>query len=146
MRPFAATVLVLTLSTVTLADEKPVKWEYAELVFRNNPVARPGAKDADNKDAKDQPPAAPGLTIRWTGPAGEFNAKGWGELAENLKLPFKAEGTATSQRIQMLNLLGAEGWELIERQATGTFTSPDGSAPARGFGTGTTWLFKRRAR
>jgi hypothetical protein len=149
----AACVLLLALSTTALADDKPAKWEYAELMIRTTP-ARPALKDKDGNEVAAVPSS---LTIRWTTGAGEFEVKGWAELAEKLKVPFQNEGSASSQKIQMLNRLGDQGWELIDQQSTppsmtgavgpaggpGGFAGPGGP---RGFspGSASTLLFKRR--
>ena len=114
-----------------IAQEKqaPVKWEYAELVYRDT-TGRPAGKDGNPAGKDGNPMGAPTMTIRWTSGAGEFSVNGWEELAGKLKTKFKKEGTASSQKVQMLNALGAEGWELVS-QHVGTTMS-------------TTLMFKRR--
>jgi hypothetical protein len=87
------------------AQEKRVKWEYAELMVRSTP-ARPAGKD---KDGNEVPGGEPKTTIRWTTGAGEINLKGWDELAEKLKATVKKEDSMSLQKIQVLNALGADG-------------------------------------
>jgi hypothetical protein len=108
------------------AQEKqaPVKWEYAELVYRGA-AGRPAGIGGDGKPVE---ATASTLSIRWSSGGGEISVKGWDELAEKLKTPFKKEGA--NPKIQMLNALGAEGWELVSSHV-GTTAS-------------TTLMFKRR--
>lgn len=157
MRPsvLSAALLLIPVTALPAAPalgDKPPKWEYAELTFRNLP-ARPGGVDADGKEV----PATPAsVSIRWISPAGEVEAKGWDELAEKLKAPSLKKGTVAYQKIQILNHLGGEGWELMEQQTSGASALLDGPGGRRGPGaadtgpgfraasaTGT-WLFKRR--
>ncbi|WP_020471006.1 hypothetical protein [Zavarzinella formosa] len=119
----------------TLPD-KPARWEYAELQFRNPRAGGfPGRIPAKGEDGAEQPPA-PATTptaVRWTTSDGEIEAKNWQEMAEKLKAPaMKKDASATSQKIHVLNFIGGEGWELVEHQG--------GSATA----TLNTWTFKRR--
>jgi hypothetical protein len=116
-----------TLQTAS-AQEKRAKWEYAELVYRTVP-ARPAGKD---KDGNEVPAVPAGVSIRWTTGAGEVNVKGWDELAEKLKTTLKKEDSISLQKIQTLNLLGGDGWELVEQQG-GSTTTPVSVAPP-GFG------------
>src|SRR5687767_10039248 len=112
MRILAASLFVTTLlfalpERSSTAQEKPapVKWEYAELSYRSTPGRGPG-KDADGKEV----PAKDGtITLRWTTGAEEISLKGWGELAEKLKVQLKKDSSAASQRLQVLNALGAAG-------------------------------------
>jgi len=155
MRTLSVATLVL-LAPFGLAapalGEKPPKWEYAELTYRTTP-AREAGVDADGKEI----PAVPsGVAVRWISGAGEMEAKSWAELAEKLKAPrFKKEGSAALQKIQFLNLLGSEGWELMEQQTTGPsgqmFDRGGGGFGGRDRGPGgfspfaaSTWLLKRR--
>jgi hypothetical protein len=130
-----------TLQTAS-AQEKRVKWEYAELVYRTVP-SRPAGKDNEGNEV----PAVPAkATIRWTTGTGEISVNGWEELAEKLKATVKKEDSMSFQKIQVLNALGAEGWELVEQGNT----PPGGVAPGLGGPTRgspltpTTMLFKRR--
>lgn len=155
MRPFllAPAVLVVLTPLSPAAPglpDKPAKWEYAELSYRNVP-GRPKTTDAEGNEV---PATSPSMTIRWTTAASETTAKSWEELADKLKATgFKKDAPATHQRIQVLNALGAEGWELMEA----TVSSPAAAAgfggdrgpggAGRGFGTAATtgtWLLKRR--
>jgi hypothetical protein len=140
----------VVISTTTTADNKPVKWEYAELTLRTT-AARPAGKDKDGNEAAAVPS---GTAIRWTTGADDLNVKGWDELAEKLKAPLKKESSPASQKIQVLNALGGAGWELVSQQATTPAAAAAGmggpaGAPG-GFGGGitragtTTMLFKRR--
>jgi hypothetical protein len=152
-----SSILVLIPATAATAapalGDKPPKWEYAELTYRTIP-ARPGGVDADGKEV----PATPSsVSIRWISGTGEVEVKGWDELADKLKAPAPKKGSAAYLKIQVLNYLGAEGWELMEQTGTSP-SSPFTDASARGDrGTGpadrgpgfrsapmTTWLLKRR--
>jgi hypothetical protein len=130
-------VLLLVPETAATAapalSDKP-KWEYAELTFRNVP-GRPGGVDADGKEV----PATPAsVSIRWITGAGEVDVKGWDELADKLKAPALKKGSAAFSKIQVLNYLGSEGWELMEQQTSGSaaalFDGPGGRGPGRGPG------------
>jgi hypothetical protein len=158
MRTFLlCSALLLAIAPVVAAapalGDKPPKWEYAELTFRNVP-GRPAGTDADGKEI----PATPAsVSIRWINPTGEVEVKGWDELADKLKAPPLKKGTVAYQKIQILNYLGSEGWELMEQQTTGSAAALlDGPGP-RGRGPGAfetapfraasatgTWLLKRR--
>lgn len=161
----ASCLFLLIASTTLLADEKPVKWEYAELTYRNTP-GRPAMKDADGKEV---PATEPGLTIHLTTGTDDLTATGWSDLAEKLKATLKKDSGVESQKIQVLNALGAKGWELVDVQAVpavpamrfGGAAAPGGGGggggaaqPGRGGAggggvapagrAGTTMLFKRR--
>ena len=96
MRTLAAVLFLATLwfalpdrATPVVAQEKPgvVKWEYAELTYRTIPGRGPG-KDPDGKEV----PAREGATtVRWTTGAEDVSLKGWGELADKLKVQLKAK-------------------------------------------------------
>jgi hypothetical protein len=147
MRTLAACALLLTLSALAparapapvpaAADDRAVKWEYAELSVREVP-ALPGRKD---KNGNETPAAPAAVTIKWISGAEEFVAANWGEAAEKLKAPFMGEPSEASKRVRVLNILGDRGWELVGQPATvGT---------ASGFGDRTpsstsTLTFKRR--
>src|SRR4051812_14436672 len=152
-----SSILVLIPATVATAapalGDKPPKWEYAELTYRTVP-GRPGGVDADGKEV----PATPAsVSIRWISGAGEVDVKGWDELADKLKAPSLKKGSAAYLKIQVLNFLGTDGWELMEQTGTSP-SSPFSDAPARGDrGPGAadrgpgyrssasiTWLLKRR--
>src|SRR5262245_5488151 len=140
----AAGLLALPGVAAPQLPEKP-RWEYAELSYRGGRTARK-AGVGDDTEIVAVPP-----TILWTTGEGEIEAKGWTELGEKLKAPpFKKDASATLQRIQLLNFLGGEGWEMVGQQGTTTAASfaarGDGRGPAPAItGTGT-WTFKRRAR
>jgi hypothetical protein len=113
--------------------DKPAKWQYAELSYRYIPAQSAGTA-ADGTVVPGKPPRE---VVRWVTAEGEVEAKGWADLAEQLKAPaFKKEGSAAYQRVQVLNHLGSEGWELMEQ--TEATTTTRGAASPR------TWTFKRR--
>jgi hypothetical protein len=134
------------LAAPALAD-KPPRWEYAELSYRTT-SGRPGGFDADGTEV----PATPStVTVHWVTKEGEVEVKGWAELAEKLKAKgFKKEGSAAYQKIQMLNILGEEGWELMDQG--GGAASLSAALADRGPRGGTfgsrssssAWLLKRR--
>jgi hypothetical protein len=150
---------IVALISVTPAWSAPAlgdkpKWEYAELYYRAIP-GRPGGVDADGNEVPAVPASA---AIRLTTSAGDIEAKSWFELAEKLKAAgVKKDSSAALQKIQILNFLGADGWEVIDQQvesitrAVGGFA---GGGPGGGGGGGritttsqaggTTWLLKRR--
>jgi hypothetical protein len=156
MRTLSLTALLLLAASSPAAPalgDKPPKWEYAELSYRTTP-GRPAGVDADGNQVAAIPST---VTVRWISGAGEVEAKGWVELAEKLKaLGYKKEGSAAFQKIQFLNYLGSEGWELLEQsggggpigQAVGGFggrgVGPDGGPVARGQSAPSTWMLKRR--
>jgi hypothetical protein len=132
------TLFVVTASSVAAPGDQP-KWEYAELSYRSI-AARPGVVGPDGNDRPATPASA---AIRWLSGAEEMALKSWTEMAEKLKVTgFKKDGSAALQKIQILNYLGSEGWELMEQQDNATTT---GFARA-GTATNHTWLFKRRVR
>ena len=146
------TLLVILAAVATAAPalgDKPPKWEYAELAYRTLP-ARPGGVDADGKEV----PATPSsVSIRWISGAGEVEVKGWDELADKLKAPAPKKGSAAYLKIQVLNYLGAEGWELMEQQTPSParaladgFERGPGTGRGPGFSSSapSTWLMKRR--
>lgn len=155
----------LALATLTLfavapgfaapaLGDKP-KWEYAELYYRAIP-GRAAGVDADGNEIPAVPASA---AIRLTTAGGEVDAKGWFELAEKLKASgIKKDTSVSLQKIQVLNFLGADGWEVIEQQTesvTRTVGGFGGGVPGGGGGGrgpvstqsngATTWLLKRRA-
>ena len=88
---------------------RPPRWEYAELMYRSS-SARPAGVGPDGTEV---PAVAAAVAIHWISGAGEIEVKGWSDLAEKLKATgFKKEGSPTFQKIQILNFLGEEGWEL----------------------------------
>jgi hypothetical protein len=143
---FSAAVAVGLLALPSVAapqlPEKP-RWEYAELSYR---AGRPGGRGPDETEV----PALASV-IRWTTGEGEIEAKSWTELGEKLKAPpFKKDASVTLQRIQLLNHLGGEGWEMVGQQGTTTAASfaprADGGRPSQTLTGSGTWTFKRRAR
>lgn len=139
-------VALLWVAVVTNAapglNEK-TKWQYAELSFRMIP-ARPGGVDDQGNEIPGTPASA---LIRWTTATDETEVKSWLELADALKTTvIKKNGTPTLQKIQILNYLGSEGWELVEQQTTGAGGAGVGRptpGPTSASGT-TVWMFKRR--
>jgi hypothetical protein len=132
--PVAAAVVALASlsgsgAAAPALPDKPVKWEYAELVSRSA-ATRKGFAPAD--DAPQPQPAPP--AVRFVTADEEITAANWGELAEKLKAPAAKKGaTAATHRLRILNHLGAEGWELVPT-----------SGPGSGFSAAGTMLFKRR--
>jgi hypothetical protein len=144
---------VLILAATCFADPAPKdkftsKFEYAELSYRTVP-GRPKGVDANGKEVE---AVAASMAIRWTTGAEEVTVKGWDELAEKLKVDLKKEGSASFQRLQVLNALGASGWELVEQESNSSTTNL--TAERGGFGrnadiaffkpASSTLLFKRR--
>lgn len=121
---------------VPLPADKPVKWEYAELIMRSTSGRAKGFAPADG--AQPEQPGQPTTpAMRWVTSDEEITAKNWEELAEKLKAPApKKEATAASHKLRVLNQLGADGWEMVGQPPTST-----------GFSTTTagSWMFKRRA-
>lgn len=140
MRLVAAPVLVLALSAAAHCEDKRVKWEYAELVYRVN-APRPTPKDGAGNEVPAVPPSA---SLRWTTGDEEVTMKGWDELAEKFKAPVKKEASASVQKVRALNALGAEGWELVDQQPAVPSVATAGGGFGRGPGTSTTYTFKRR--
>lgn len=139
---FLAVFSLPAVSAPTLPD-KPPKWEYAELTSRVTP-GRPARFDPDGVQIEAVPAT---VTLRWITNEGEIDAKGWDELADKLKIKgFKKEGSTALQKIRMLNLLGGEGWELLEQTSTSPATSFTDRGSKSGFSStaNTTWLLKRR--
>jgi hypothetical protein len=132
--PVAAAVVALASlsgsgAAAPALPDKPVKWEYAELISRSTAGRKTVAPAAE--DAPPQP-ALP--AVRFVTAEEEIPAANWEELAEKLKAaPAKKGSTVNAHRLRVLNHLGAEGWELV---------SGTGSGP--GFGVNSTLLFKRR--
>jgi hypothetical protein len=146
--------MLLVLAPFSVAapalPDKPPKWEYAELTYRTT-LPRAAGVDADGKEIPAVPAA---VTVRWISGDGEVEAKSWSELAEKLRASrFKKDGSAAYQKIQILNYLGSEGWELMEQLSSSSIVQTVG-----GFGKGErpgpvtlresppshTWLLKRR--
>ena len=153
MRTLAAALCAVALGLMlsdrpvpVTAQEKAVvvKWEYAEMAYRST-SGRPAIKD---KDGNEQPAIQPTVTIRWTTGTEEVSVKGWDELGEKLKVQVKKDTSASLQKLQILNALGAAGWELVSQESA-TPAAPTGAVVGgpgfgRNPGTTTTWLFKRR--
>jgi len=135
-----ACILLLALSTVSIADD--VKWEYAEMSSRTVP-GRPALKDKEGNERAAVPDT---ITIKWVSGSEEFEVKNWGEMAEKLKAPFMAEPSEAGKRIRVLNMLGNQGWELVDQQVVNpTFTGAGAvGGPVGRPGTTTSMLFKRR--
>jgi len=143
-------VLVGFISAAPALAEKPPRWEYGELSYRTVP-GRPAGVDPDGNQIAAVPSSA---VVKWISGAGEVEAKSWAELAEKLKaLGSKKDGSAVFQKIQFLNHLGSEGWEIMEQGSNTTTTQTAGGFgrdPAgKGFGLGSlsssnTWMMKRR--
>lgn len=132
------TLFALAASTRAAPGDKP-KWEYAELSYRSI-AARPGGVGPDGNEV---PATAASASIRWLTGAEELTLKSWTEMAEKFNVTgFKKDGSPALQKIQMLNYLGSEGWELLEQQSNPT-TSGGGFTRATTTPSNT-WLFKRR--
>jgi hypothetical protein len=94
-----------------VAPPEKVRWEYAELSVR---TGTPFPRDADERPKSS-------VTIRWTTDKEEQSFTGYADFAEKVKVGgFKKDAPTTHQRIQVLNHLGNEGWELAE---SGSMTS-----------------------
>jgi hypothetical protein len=144
MRQMTLSSLVLLLAAgLAPGQDRPARWEYAELTARTTP-ARPGGTARDGAEVPILPAAT---TVRWTTGDAEVKAQGWDELAAKLNAPGKKD--VTSHRLRVLNALGAEGWELVSQQAGTAAPFQPADPVAGGFGpraTTTTLLFKRRVR
>lgn len=145
---FAVPCILIVAATTASAPPEKAKWEYAELSYRNV-RGTPAGTDAEGKEI----PAVPAhVAIRWTTVKEEVQLKGWGEMADHLKAVVKKEGSASFLRLQVLNALGSEGWEIVSEQSGSTVVTPAvAGGPDRrttgGFSTGptgTTVMFKRR--
>ncbi len=110
------TALLLTTTLCSAAPvlaQKPPRFEYAELTFRNIPGRAAGV----DQDGNEVPAVPASMVLRFVSGSGEIEAKGWADLADKLKASgFKKEGSAAFQKIQLLNHLGNDGWEMIEHQ------------------------------
>jgi hypothetical protein len=139
----APLVLLVTCGPAAAApEEKPVKYEYAELRFVRGfgPMAGPGFPAAGGAPGfpgfpgGGGPPGFPGggagpvpvgrpgqfgqATIQWTTGEEELAFKEWEELADRLKAaPAKKESPATVHKLRVLNKLSADGWEILDRPA-----------------------------
>jgi hypothetical protein len=150
MRMFAALCFALALTALPAfaapaQSDKP-KWEYAELQIRT--TRTPPAEGEEGPRTT--------TTIHWSTGSEEVEVKTLPELAEKLKGPaIKKDASATLQRLQLMNHLGSEGWELMSQTGGGPIPAgvtfgPGGAAGGPGGrgtfgGTGaTTMLFKRR--
>ena len=129
------------------------------MTFRVLP-GRPATLDPDGNQVAAVPAS---MFIRLTTKDGEFDAKSWWEFAEKRKAKgVKKDSSVTLQKIQVLSILGNEGWEIIElggasaMQTIGGFGGRGGAAgragqPGRGgrasfsASSTTTMLLKRRA-
>lgn len=120
-----------TSSAVPTPSDKPVKWEYAELVAQNGADLRvPKGGDPLNGLQPIQPPP---IRVRWITAHEEITAANWEELAEKLKAPAAGkEATTRSHKLRVFDRLGADGWELVGQQ-TGTTPAWAGTS-----------MFKRR--
>ena len=165
MRLLCLTALLVLAATAPAAPalgDRPPKWEYAELSYR----ASAGRAARVDEDGKEIPAVPASLSIKWITPAGEVDLKSWDELLAKLKAPALKMGSANYVRLQILNYLGGEGWELVEQRTTSAAASgsafgergaglgrgrEDAAGRDRGFAgavsttsPSTTWLFKRR--
>lgn len=142
MRWMTSLSLLLLGWTLPSWGAEPTKWEYAELTYRTVRMAPAEGEEAPRT----------GYTIRWTNGSDEYEAKSWGEVADKLKLAaFKKDGSPALQRLQVLNQLGKEGWELLSSSSnaglssTGSGAGGAGAGNRGGFGgSSTVLLFKRR--
>lgn len=153
MRYLALPVLLVSVAVLSAnpaPEGKPTfKFEYAELTYINIPAV-PKRVDPNGKESAAVPAS---VSIRWTTGSEEISVKGWAELAEKLKVELKKDGSVNFQRLQMLNALGASGWELMESQTT-TTTIANPLGDRGGFGRGAevfsrpsashTMMFKKR--
>ena len=139
----AVILLAASSAAAPALSPRPPRWEYAELMYRSS-SARPAGVGPDGTEV---PAVAAAVAIHWISGAGEIEVKGWSDLAEKLKATgFKKEGSPTFQKIQILNFLGEEGWELLEQRNMSTLSMPPnvgGRGPVIS-STPNTWLFKRR--
>jgi hypothetical protein len=110
-----------------LAD-KPVKWEYAELLYsRGAPAMNPGMAAqrlvGPGGVAPVAPPAAAPTTVWWFTADEEIEATDWKALADKLRAPAaKNDGSQTMHRLRVLNRLSADGWEIYEHTGTTNWT------------------------
>jgi hypothetical protein len=91
--------------------DKPVRYEYAELRWTRYYIPAPAAPGQ-------KAPLAPNplIAVRWTTATEELELKGWEELADRLKAPApKKESPPTVHKLRVLNVLSADGWELLDK-------------------------------
>jgi hypothetical protein len=116
--------VLFAVGGLCLADEKPVRYEFAELRYSRYSTSAPGGPLMTKTD------------IRWVTAEGEVQADGWAELAGKLNAADgKKEGTAGVHKMRVLNHLSAEGWEVVERPVL------EGASAG-----GSAWQFRRRVR
>lgn len=128
----------ISAAAPNLGDKLP-KWEYAELKLMRSfaggvaiaPIA-PGGAGAVLPPAANR--AQPKTAVTWATLDGETEAETWEELANKIKAPSltKEGGSATMQKLRVLNFLGAEGWEIVDHSG-GDGVTTNGS-----------WTLKRR--
>jgi hypothetical protein len=136
----AACALDLPSYAAPAPSDKP-RWEYAELHYR--PPAPTFGKGAI--DGQVEPPAVRPASIRWVTGDGEVDGKSWEDLGSKLKAPQPTkEASADARRVQLLNHLGSEGWELVSQAGGFGPTTTTKGTSTRTSGTAGTWLFKRR--
>jgi hypothetical protein len=122
-------------------DDKPVKYEYAELTYGrvlDRPQVGPGGPGGPpgGGPAPGLPPGGPGLganlrtAIKWTTGEEEVEFPDWSEFGDKLKAPApKKDSPQSVHRLRVLNKLSADGWEMLDK--------PLGEArAAAGFGMG----------
>lgn len=99
----AAVALQTTTTRPATAQEKqaPVKWEYGTITI---PIAvRTGTPGG----------------YAWTTGREYVAGDNWKDLAEKLKVELKDKDAPTAKiRVQVLNHLGAQGWELVSHSET----------------------------
>jgi hypothetical protein len=129
-----ALVSAASLILPATAQDKPIKYEYAELRYSRGfvapgPGAFPGGPQPFPGAGAPGFPGAPGAgagaglpatgfqtTIKWTTGEEELVVKDWDELGEELKAPSpKKESPQTVHKLRVLNKLSADGWELLDR-------------------------------
>jgi hypothetical protein len=144
---FAAALAWLIPGGPAAAQEKPAKYEYAELRFARTfggpggfgggpPGAFPGGPVPGLPGPAGVAPGGPPgfaahTTVRWTTGEEELTFKDWEELADKLKAPSaKKDSPPTVHKLRVLNKLSADGWEVLDRPAADAASG--------------TWTFRRR--
>jgi hypothetical protein len=131
----ACTAIALGLSTrpgpaAPALPDKPPRWEYAELSQRTT-VRGFGPREGKENEAPAPRIAEP--TLRWVTGDADVEAQGWDDLATKLKMSSaKKAATPAGRKVQVLNYLGSDGWELV---GVNGGTTPTAAS---------IWTFKRR--